>query len=273
MLCDKMQDGGIDFYFLFSGDKNSKILIIMKAKSLLFLLCLSVFLFDCSGNEEAEEKKTEPFEELPPDIIASKPCSTLYQGIMQMYPEHKRNHETYTVLFEPTTLKQIVLKTDSEVYATFISEGAGWSNTFGYYTYDRNNPPGSPKDITKHVLFPNVTDAVLNSGDMLKLGNGKFKAGTVIGFFLIPRGYENGLVHYTKTTHYTDLQFNKNGYQQHILFKEGECGDIVLAFEDRALDLQDCDFDYNDIIMTVADNKDQLETVAFDLTNLVVLTP
>lgn len=240
----------------------------MKLKLLLVLLSL-VFSF-CSEKEE-EEKKTEPFEELPPDIIASKPCTTLYQGIMEMYPEHKRNNEVYSQLFAANAEKRIILTKDSEVFITFISEGAGWSNTLGYYAYNLNDPPGSPSDTDKKVLFPNINDEVLNTGDMLQIGDGEWPAGSVIGFFLIPRGYENGLVHYTKTSLYTDINLNKNSYQQHILFKEGECGDIVLAFEDRLQDLADCDFDYNDIIMTVADNKEQLETTSFDLTNLVVL--
>ncbi len=238
----------------------------MKATAFALLFCL-FFLAGCE-KDFSEENKTEAFDELPPEIIPSKPCGTLYQGIMSMYPEHKRNNEVYSELFDPATEKRIVLKRETEVYATFISEGAGWANTFGYYTYNENSPPGSPNDIKKYVLFPNVSDNVLKQGDMLQLGDGKFPAGTVIGFFLIARGYENGLVHYGKPTSYTDPHLNKNGYQQHILFKEGECGDIVLGFEDRTLDLKDCDFDYNDIIMTVADNREQLETVSFDLSRV-----
>jgi hypothetical protein len=242
----------------------------MKGKALALLLLSLVFSY-CSEKDEVEEKKTEAFEEIPQGIIESKPCSTLYQGIMEMYPEHKRNNEVYAQLFTVDAEKRIVLTKDSEVYVTFISEGAGWSNTLGYYTYDASNPPGSTGDFQKVVLFPNINNEVLNQGDMLQLGDGKFKAGTAIGFFLITRGYENGLVYYDKTTHYTDINLNKNSFQQHILFKEGACGDIVLAFEDRLLDMTDCDFDYNDIIMTVADNKENLQTTAFDVSKLVIL--
>ena len=234
------------------------------------LLFLSFFLVDCT-REDLDEKKTEAFEEIPPGIIEAKPCSTLYQGIIEMYPEHKHNNEVYAHLFEPGTEKRIVLTKESEVYVTFISEGAGWSNTFGYYTYDKNNPPGSVQDIEKIVLFPNVSADLLTQGATLRIGDGAFPAGTVIGFFLIARGYENGLVHYTKSTVYTDTQLNKEGFQQHVLFKEGDCGDIVLAFEDRVLSLEDCDFDYNDLIMTVADNVNELETTSFDLSSLSVL--
>jgi hypothetical protein len=240
----------------------------MKAKALLLLLAL--FFFEC-GQDDENEKTTEPFEEVPDGIVASKPCSTLYQGIMEMFMEHKRNHEKYTDLFAGGAEKRIVLTKDSEVYVSFISEGAGWANTFGYYTYNENNPPGSPSDIEKIVVFPHISQDVLEQGDMLQLGDGPFPAGTVVGFFLIMRGWQNGVVDYRKGTHYTDMNLNHNGYQQHILFKEGECSDIVLAFEDRTLDFEDCDFDYNDVILTVADNKEQLETTSFKLANLVNL--
>lgn len=240
----------------------------MKAKALLFALS-SLFMFQCG--DESEEKKREAFEEVPDRIIESKPCNTLYQGIMQMFMENKRNHEKYDNLFQATAQKRIVLTRNSPVYVTFISEGAGWSNSFGYYTYNEDSPPGSSKDIEKKVVFPHISDAVLKQGDMLQLGDGEFPKGTVIGFFMIARGWENGFVNYTKSTHYTDANLNHNAYQQHILFKEGACSDIVLAFEDRTLDLPDCDFDYNDIILTIADNKDQLQNTSFDEKNLVVL--
>lgn len=251
----------------FSGKGNIK---AMKSR-LLILLCLSLLFSYCS-EKEPEEKKTEPFEELPPNILESKPCTTLYQGIMEMYPEHERNNEVYANLFSASAQKQIVLTKNSEVFITFISEGAGWSNTLGYYTYNVADPPKSPSDFEKKVLFPNVSNEILKQGDMLRVGDGEWPAGTVIGFFLIPRGYQDGLVYYTRTTLYTDLNLNRNAYQQHVLFKEGECGDIVLGFEDRLQDLTDCDFDYNDIIMTVADNTQQLETTSFKMDNLVVLS-
>ena len=72
------------------------------------MLFLSFFLVDCT-REDLDEKKTEAFEEIPPGIIEAKPCSTLYQGIIEMYPEHKHNNEVYAHLFEPGTEKRIVL--------------------------------------------------------------------------------------------------------------------------------------------------------------------
>jgi hypothetical protein len=239
-----------------------------------FLLLLAIILFQCRNEEEEmEEKTSEAFDEVPAAIIPSKPCTTLYQGIMEMFMESRRNNDLHNILFASGAEKNIVLTQESEVYITFISEGAGWANALGYYTYNISDPPDADSELEKIILFPHVSDQVLNQGDMLQIGQGKFPAGTVIGFCLITRGWENGSVNYARPTIYTDINLNRNNYQQHVLFKEGECGDIVLGLEDRFQDQQDCDFDYNDVIFTIADNKNSLETVNFDLDAMVILTP
>ncbi|MBT1701009.1 DUF4114 domain-containing protein [Fulvivirgaceae bacterium PWU4] len=207
-------------------------------------------------------------KEVPDDIISTKACPTLYGSIMEQFPEHKNNENKQDVLFDMRAKKQIVLLQESEVYVSFISEGAGFSNTFGWYAYDSAAAPSSTADIKLNVLFPVVSKNLLKQGDMLRLGDGKFKAGTVIGFFLIVGGWENKAVNYDKLTLYTDTQLNPNGQQQHILFKQKDCGDVVLAFEDRILN-EGSDADFNDIIFTVTDNRENLDVATFDLRTVV----
>ncbi|HEY4786249.1 MAG TPA: hypothetical protein VIH57_09370, partial [Bacteroidales bacterium] len=121
---------------------------------------------------------------LPPVIIPTTPCPTLYANVMAMLPEYQNNMDANPDLFASSANKRILLTKESEVYVTFIGEGAGWKNSFGYYTYDANNPPTKVSDIKKTILFPNVSGVNegggLNSGDMVQVGTGKFKAGTVI---------------------------------------------------------------------------------------------
>lgn len=205
-------------------------------------------------------------KERPDNIIATKPCQTLYRSIIDMFPEYKNNREKQKVLFSDTTLKKVVLTRESEVYLTFISEGAGYSNTFGYYSYPESNPPNSISDLDLKVVFPNVSDKILNQGDMLRLGSGTFPAGTVIGFFLVFQGWDHGEINWDKPTVLSDYQFNAAG-QQHIFFKQKDCGDYVLAFEDQPLN-DNADQDFNDMIFTVSDNRDSNETVSFRLQNL-----
>lgn len=218
-------------------------------------------------------------EGVPEEIIPTKPCATLYSRIFTLFPESKNNYSKYPELFESQLSKSVVLKKESEVYITFVDEGAGWKNSLGYYTYNLSNPPKSIDDLEKHLLFPNVSQVNegggLNTGDMLQIGTGKFPANTVVGFFLIAQGWKNGLVDKGRYTHYTDIQFNIGGHQQHTLFIEKNCNDLVMTFED--IDMADklsySDFDYNDILFVISDNKDPNHTTAstaFDLTNIPI---
>ncbi|HYG19457.1 MAG TPA: DUF4114 domain-containing protein [Ohtaekwangia sp.] len=213
--------------------------------------------------------EVERINELPENIIPSKPCQTLYRSIMDMFPEYKNNRTNNEGFFADTVQKKVVLTKDSEVYVTFISEGAGYSNTFGYYTYNANDVPQSGDDFKWEIIFPNVSDRILKQGDMVKIGTGEFSAGTVIGFFLIFQGWDHGTINYDKPAVFTDYHLNQSGQQQHIFFKQKDCGDIVLAFEDNPV-IETGDFDLNDMIFTIHDNRDELETTSFDLQDVVV---
>lgn len=217
-------------------------------------------------------------EGVPPVIIETKVCSTLYDHIIEMFPERVDNMLSHPGLFTSTINKKIVLTKESEAYITFVSEGAGWRNSLGYYTYNVNNPPVSVSDLNKQILFPNVSQqgdgGALLRGDMIQIGTGKFPAGTVIGFYLISAGWENGLVTDGRYSNYTDSQFNFNNDQQHLLFKEKTCGDIVLTFEDINQDehLVYSDNDFNDIIFTISDSKDPNKVIdSFDTSNIPAL--
>lgn len=216
-------------------------------------------------------------EGVPDDIIPSKPCSTLYDRIFTLFPEEKNNYKQYPELFDAQLPKNIVLTKESEVYITFVDEGAGWKNSLGYYTYDLNNPPKSIDQLEKYILFENVSQVNegggLNSGDMLQIGKGKFPANTVIGFYLIAQGWKNGYVGDGRYTHYTNTEFNTGYHQQHTLFVEKNCNDLVMTFEDIDMtdDLSYNDHDYNDILFVISDNKDPnhaTANTAFDLRNI-----
>ena len=218
-----------------------------------------IVILGCVPDDEIKER--------PDNIIATKPCQTLYRSIMDMFPEYKNNRDKHAPLFSDTVLKQVVLTKESDVYITFISEGAGYSNSFGYYTYNKNSNITSSSDFETNIIFPNVSDRILNQGDMLKLEGGPFPAGTVIGFFLVFQGWDHGSINYDNPIEYTNYNLNSGGHQQHIFFKQKDCGDYVLAFEDQPLD-DNADFDYNDMIFTVSDNKDEYETTSFELKDL-----
>lgn len=213
-------------------------------------------------------------EGLPPVIIPTKPCATLYSRIIELFPNGKDNRTIHPELFATTVSNRIVLKNESEVYITFVGENAGWRNTLGYYTYDESSPPASVNDLKKAVLFPNVSQVdgggSLKVGDLVQIGTGKFPAGTVIGFYLVAEGWKNGMTVDGRYTDYTDFNFNLGKYKQHTIFKEKTCGDLVLTYEDiDASDPIGGDFDYNDVVFTISDSKDTTKAnTSFDMTGI-----
>jgi hypothetical protein len=112
-----------------------------------------------------------------------------------------------------------------------------------------------------------VSGNVLNQGDMLRLGDKTFPAGTTIGFFLIIHGWDYGKVNYDAETFYTDRELNTDSQQQHVLFRQSNTGALVLSFEDQ-LTSQVSDKDFNDILFLVTDNKDGQPVSKFNLSNV-----
>jgi hypothetical protein len=219
------------------------------------IIVLLIYLSGCSREEKIKEK--------PDNIIVGRADTALFKSIMADFPEKKNNMTSHSGLFSDTIQKRIVLKTESKVYLTYISEGAFFDNSFGWYSYDSTKTV-SKADVKLNILFPNVSKNILKEGNMLQVGDGAFPAGTVLGFFLIVRGWENGAVHFDRETFFTDVDFNPNHQQQHILFQEKSLPDLVLAFEDLSV-ADTSDYDFNDIIFTVTDNTENKEPINFDL--------
>jgi len=153
------------------------------------------------------------------------------------------------------------LKEKAEVWVTFVHEGAGWLNALGFYTYDLNNPPSSPEEIDSLIMvFPNASykhsGGGLHSGDKVKLG--VFEAGTGIGWFLVPDGWNSWFQEVIKTEgiKWSDKSFNtftSSEYSQHMVaLKDVKRELILLGFEDTSRPSGDNDF--NDCIFYVTAN-------------------
>lgn len=242
------------------------------SSSVNFVESRGKYIFVAAGTGGLKILTIEMDEGVPDDIIPTKPCETLVNNIIAMFPEGKDNRTANSELFADENNLILKLKKESPVYLTFVDEGAGWKNSLAYYTYDYENPPTSADEIKLHILFPNASKegsgGGLKAGDRVQLGDGNFAQNTVIGFCLIAKGWKNGTTVEGDYRHYTNIEWNKDATQQHILFKESNCKDIVLCFEDVRLPSGDIDF--NDIIFTVTDNEeDALVATAFDMTNIV----
>jgi hypothetical protein len=227
----------------------------------LCLVIIFAFIASC--------KKDDKIKEVPDEIIRVKMDSVLFDRITQLFPNGQNSLGSLPSLFTDTVQKQILVTRESEVYVTFIAEGATYKNTLGWYSYLAGHAPANVGEIQKNIVFPNISAAgeggLLNPGDMVQLGTSKFTAGTIIGLFLISNGWKDGSIDYNAPTYYTDYKFNPGAKQQHVLFREKKGKSIVLGFEDRDFDAVTTDKDYNDILLNISDNKDGYENISFDM--------
>ena len=177
-------------------------------------------------------------------------CETLLPNFYQVFPERKNAIVNHPEFFE-THPSNLHLEVEAEVFVTFLGEGAGFKNVLGYYSYPADNPPATKEDIEDMtVIFPNTS--LPNSGGNLASGTqvsiGTFPANTVIGYFLLSKGW-TGEVTNGIAQMFTNKEFNRNGTQQSLLFWDEACSKIVISIED--IQLPGGDKDYNDVVFSV----------------------
>ena len=141
----------------------------------------------------------------------------------------------------------LTLKQDYNVSVFFISEGAGYKNSFGWYDASTN-----PTNVdNRNVLWENASGTgeglqgggSLNTGDSIALGN--LSAGTTLGFFITANGFFTG----SSGTHFfTDEVFNPDDMQHVIAGVYPEFGIVALGFEDI---YGGGDKDYNDLLVAI----------------------
>jgi len=129
---------------------------------------------------------------------------------------------------------------------SFISEGAGYKNSVGFFTFDDDY-----NILSQQLIFSNASGTgpglagggVLNPGDSVILGD--FEAGTHIGFWLRANGYynPNGRVYYTIEN------LNPDGKNHYALWVNQDDGHLVYGVEDLyGLG----DRDYNDLVFAIS---------------------
>jgi len=234
----------------------------MKPSFILSVLLMILVLPGCRD----KEKIVEPVDEKPDDIFNIPLCETLSSTVMELFSESNNNEERYPELFSSTTQEKVVLTKEAEVYVSFVYESASVPSTLGYYI----GSPASGDAADKKIIFPNVSNAILTPGDSRYLG--KFPSGTTINFFLIVGGFNtsNSTVNYSKPTFYTNFDWNPGGHRQHVLFRETKCNNILMGFEDKAIETGS-DHDFNDIIFIISDNDKNQASSSFDQSTMVAM--
>lgn len=187
----------------------------------------------------------------PDSLIYAYPQypSEFFDRINNALPEAKVN-EAFLVSDEGAN---ITLVEEGEVFITFIHEGAGYKNSFGYFTFDSENPPTSIYDIQEIIAFPNLSYPHLTNGHRVSLGT--FPSGTSIGFFIAANGfwYYSGVKDWAIPYYYSLKDLNPDPTdelrQHNVLLYDEEVEEVILGFEDLPRAWGDNDF--NDAVFAV----------------------
>jgi LruC domain-containing protein len=166
-----------------------------------------------------------------------------------------------------TAVNTINVTATSDVWVTFVSEGAGYQNTLAYYTYQTSNPPGLSSGGTLFggidkitYIFPNASASGsgggLISGDKVKLGT--FSAGTSIGFVLLQNAWTGSGVNTNATKFYTQDSFNPEtttSLKRHTVMLYDDVHKLyLLGFEDTNRQTGGSDNDFNDLVVYATSN-------------------
>jgi LruC domain-containing protein len=194
---------------------------------------------------------------LPNDVVDAG----LLSAINNSLPEMQKVNRAY---LDPKLSLDMPVVKDAFITITFISEGAFFKNSLGYYTYPLNNPPKSADEINKKMIaFPNIS--FTGSGGGLASGNKvripeKIAAGTGIGFFIVPTGWTGTEVSESAEILYSNpaLNYGPEGKKQYnVLLNYNE--KYILAFEDLRREYGS-DEDFNDVVFCVtADVADAID--------------
>lgn len=188
----------------------------------------------------------------------------LMKEINASLPERKDGiylHPEYIAAQTPSNLNIGAL---SDVWITFVHEGANYRNALAYYTYPSGNKPAKVEDIKDiHLVFPNASlKGHIGEGNMLmgdKVKIGRFPAGTSIGFVLIQNAYkDDGSLNTANTKFYSDEQFNLESdfalKRHNVLLYSKSQKVFLVGFEDMRRDNSQADNDFNDLVFFAQTN-------------------
>ena len=200
-----------------------------------------------------------------PDYLQPDPdqiSQSLIDYVLETLPENGNFVLANPKYFGVKVKLNTELKEESEVYLTMVHEGAAWTNTLGYYTYELNDPPQTVYDIDSMVIiFPNLSQPdAIKPGDKVLLGN--FPANTGIGYFLIAQGWVGDTVCLKSHIVFTDTDLNtfsvEEYKQQSLLLSNEQENKFLLGFEDKKRLTADNDF--NDAVFYITASPGAIDT-------------
>lgn len=193
---------------------------------------------------------------MTPDVLTASFLSRVTAAL----PE-SRAVPTFNPNYIGSYLPVIEVTQKSDVFITFVHEGATYRNILLYYIYNKNNPPTSPNDIDSlYVVFPNSSytggGGGLAAGDKVKIGT--FGKDTVVGFAMAANGYnQSNQVTAGLNIWYSHKNFNAEAasYKDHVvMLKDDSTSRFLICFEDVRRDNGQSDQDFNDVVFYATAN-------------------
>jgi len=194
--------------------------------------------------------------------------ASLLSYINASLPEGSKVQDKHPEYLANTAVSTINVVKTSDVYITFVSEGAGYQSALAYYTYKTGNPPSSSSGGTLlggidkiTYVFPNASaygsGGGLKAGDKVKLGN--FDAGTSIAFVLMQDAWTGSTVSTGAQKFFSDNGFNPESnstLRKHSVVLYDDVHNLYLTgFEDcnrqtpsANVDGYTSDEDFNDLV-------------------------
>ena len=198
------------------------------------------------------------------DPTLSPVDAALMARIASTLPEQKdiRTQSQNLIASDDAATVQLIKAAD--VWVTFLHEGAGNRNVFGYFTYPEGSPPQSAADIDHIIILPNAS--YYNSGGSgkgMRTGHrihlGQFPGNTRIGFFVVANGFDSAKgVRWDYNRFYSLSTMNPEAtadLRKHMVLLKDSWGQrVVLGMEDLLRSATGCDHDFNDVMFAVESN-------------------
>ncbi|PST83363.1 hypothetical protein C7T94_12360 [Pedobacter yulinensis] len=199
------------------------------------------------------------------DVIDASLLSYINASIPEGLPLTQTHPEYLTSTVQSNI---VVTQNDTEVFITFVSEGASYRNSLAWYSYPTNNPPtqasgsslvGAIDAVT--YVFPNAS--AYGSSGGLRTGNkvslGRFNAGTTVALVLIQDAWSaSSGVSYTNTKFYTDSRFNpesNTSLRKHsVMLYDSRHNLFLFGFEDINR-TSSSDNDFNDLVVYASGSR------------------
>ncbi len=191
------------------------------------------------------------------DVVTQETIDMINNALPEGYPVPDFNPHYISSGYDT----DLIVKEQTDIWVTFVGEGAGYKNTLGFYTYDRNDLLTSipaPEDII--IVFPNVS--AMGSGGGLQIGDkiniGSFPPNTGIGWVLLANAWSNGCVGTGNWQLYSESGYNPESDPElryhNVLLSDPNNERIILGFEDIRRDYASCDQDFNDAVFYITAN-------------------